>query len=90
MNNIADYYFKQGNPTRAKFWYKRVIESGDGNAALAMAKIYLSSKKNKHSIIYAKKYLRKALKSAQKERITPNGFEEAEELLATLTGKNEA
>jgi len=87
INNIADYYYKQGNPGRAKFWYKRVIKSGDGDAALAMAKIYLSSKKNKHNINCAKRYLRKALKCAPMERITPNGIEEAEELLATITGQ---
>jgi len=87
MVNIADYYFKQGNPTRAKFWYHKAIKKGNGNAALKMAKIYLSSKKNKHNISCAKKYLRKALKSAQKERITPNGIEEAEKLLAETTGK---
>ena len=85
--NIADFYFKQGNTTRAKFWYKKAIKTGDGNAALEMAKVYLSAKKNKHNINCAKKYLRMALKSAQKERITPNGYEEAEKLLAKITLK---
>jgi len=90
MFNIALYYFKKGNPARAKFWYKKAIKSGDGDAALEIAKIYLSSKKNKHNINCAKKYLRKALKCAPMERITPNGIEEAEKLLATITGKSEA
>ncbi|MDH5764329.1 MAG: sel1 repeat family protein [Nitrospinota bacterium] len=84
MSNIAVYYFKRGNPTRAKFWYKRAIKAGDGNAALEMAKVYLSSKPNKHNTKCAVKYLKKALKCVPYEGITPDGYEEAEKLMADI------
>ena len=87
IENIAHYYFKQGNPTRAKFWYKKAIKAGNGNASLEMAKIYLSSKQNKHNTKCAIKYLKKALICEPYETITLDSYEEAEKLLAETTGK---
>jgi len=87
MENIADYYYKQGNPARAKIWYKKAIQSGDKNAGLGIAKIYLNSKKNKHNINCAKKYLRMALKCTPYETISLDDFNESEELLAKITRK---
>jgi TPR repeat protein len=90
MENIAHYYYKKGNPTRAKVWHKKAIISGYKSAGLEIAKIYLNSKKNKHNTNCAKKYLRMALKCTPYETITLDDYEEAEKLLATISGNNEA
>lgn len=84
MGNIADFYYKQGNPTRAKTWYKKAIECGEKSAGLRIAKIYLNSKKNKHNINCAKKYLRMALKCTPYKTISLDDYNESKKLLAKI------
>lgn len=80
FTNIGTVYRDVGNFERARFWFLKAYKSGDGDAALELAKLYLSSKK-KSRIVHAKKYLRLTLKS---KCVTEASIEEANGMLKKL------
>jgi len=77
MSNIGTVYRDWGNFRRARFWFVKAFENGDGDAALELAKIYL--KRNaREDITRASKYLHLVIGS---ESVTEASVEEAEFLL---------
>ncbi len=76
--NIADLYYKNGNWRAALYWWEKGILQQDGEAALELAKIYLTDSARR-SLLKAKQYLVMAI---EWENITEASKEEAEELLS--------
>lgn len=73
MTNIGTLYRDWGNFRRAHFWFLRAFKSGDGDAALDLAKLHL--KRNaRGDITHALKYLHLAVGS---KFITEQSIEEA-------------
>jgi TPR repeat protein len=50
-SNLAMHYRKQGDPDEAYRWYERAVKSGDNEAHLALAKIWLHERENKAKAI---------------------------------------
>ncbi|MDP2206893.1 MAG: hypothetical protein Q8K65_11365, partial [Alphaproteobacteria bacterium] len=80
MSNIGTVYRDMGNFTRARFWFLKAFKSGDGDAALELAKLYLK-RKARGDITRASKYLNLAISA---RFITEASVEEAELLLKRL------
>lgn len=73
MTNIGTLYRDWGNFRRAQFWFLRAFKSGDGDAALDLAKLHL--KRNaRGDTAHALKYLHLAVRS---KFITEQSIEEA-------------
>jgi len=77
--NIGCIWRDRGNINRALFWLRRAVESGDGDANLDIAKIYIRHKPNlKKAISYLKKTI-------EADWVTEESKEEARSLLSQLT-----
>tara|TARA_B100001013_G_scaffold249033_1_gene154555 strand:- start:232 stop:717 length:486 start_codon:yes stop_codon:yes gene_type:complete len=81
MCNIGTIYRDWGNFRRARFWFLKAFENGDGDAALELAKMYLKRNARGDSK-RASKYLKLAISA---KSVTEASVEEAELLLSNLT-----
>ncbi|HEX2752203.1 MAG TPA: tetratricopeptide repeat protein [Alphaproteobacteria bacterium] len=79
-NNIGTIYRDKGNFARAKFWFMRSVEDGDGDAALELAKMYLS-RKAAGDTKQASRYLKRVING---KSVTQASVEEAIILLKKL------
>ena len=78
--NLGISYRIKGDIRKAKHWFERAIESGDGSGALELAKLYMVSPKEKERTI---EYLNLAITSSN---MCEADIEEAQELLSELRG----
>ena len=76
--NIGITYRIKGDIKLSKYWFEKSLDSGDGEAALQLAKLYLVSDKE---IDRVKAYLSIAINS---ERMCEASIEEAKQLLLDL------
>ncbi|TVQ82131.1 MAG: sel1 repeat family protein [Micavibrio sp.] len=76
-NNIGIIYKDKNNFERARFWFLKALNVGDGEAALDLAKLYLK-RNTKGDMASAERYLRLAIDS---KCISEESVEEAEVLL---------
>jgi len=60
LNNLAITYRTDGDIEESKKWFEKAIEAGDGDAALELAKTYLTYENNK---LQALSYLQKVIVS---------------------------
>lgn len=79
--NLAVCYRNAGNLRRAKFWFERARQQGDGSAAYELGKIYLGQRPSISSKQWARQYFAEAMAS---KYITEDEREEAKALLSTL------
>jgi TPR repeat protein len=75
INNIGTLYVDAGNFRQARFWLLKAIRHGDGDAALDLAKLYLTLPRGEST---ARKFLKKTVAS---KYVTENSREEAALLL---------
>ncbi len=78
MLNLAITYRIVGNISKAKYWFEKSLAAGNGEAALALAKLYMVSDKEQESI---KHYLSIAVNHMS---ICEESCQEANELLVNL------
>jgi hypothetical protein len=78
--NLGISYRIKGDIRKAKYWFERAIESGDGSGALELAKLYMVSPKEQERTIA---YLNLAITSSN---MCEADIEEAQELLSELRG----
>jgi uncharacterized protein len=78
--NTAGLMLKAENPRAARFWFRKAIMLGDGDAAVDYAKFIIELKKRS----WRKKALELLDISLASNLITPNGREEALALKKTL------
>ena len=79
--NIADLYRKTGRGAMARQWFERAVrlDSGDGDACLELAQLYMDTGSP------AGKKIRRLLRMTSRSRnVTPYGREEAGRLLRSL------
>lgn len=81
--NLAVCYRNAGNLRRAKFWFEKAREQGDGSAAYELGKIYFDQRSSISAKQKAQRYLADAVTS---KYITENEREEAKALLSKLKG----
>jgi hypothetical protein len=67
-----------GNARQARYWWKRAVKTGDGEAALGYAKFLMTVRRPIHRDIV--RFLRKAANTEPKS-MSQNGLEEARALL---------
>ena len=79
--NLAVCYRNAGNLRRAKFWFERARQQGDGSAAYELGKIYFGQRPSISSKQWARQYFAEAMAS---KYITEDEREEAKALLSTL------
>lgn len=79
--NLALWYFENGNPRQGKHWLIKLIDRGDGDAALYLAKWYMK-KTDLRSRRLAANFLGHALKA---KHATPETREDARSLKKILT-----
>ena len=78
--NLGISYRIKGDIRKAKYWFERAIEAGDGSGALELAKLYMVSPKEEERTI---EYLNLAITSS---KMCEADIEEAQELLSELRG----
>ena len=76
--NLAITYRACGDIKRAKYWFEKSLASGDGDAALELAKLYMVSDKETDKV---REYLNIAINN---DNIIEASVEEAKNLLAEL------
>lgn len=76
--NLGISYRIKGDIIKAKYWFEKSLEAGDGSGALELAKLYMVSSKEKAKVIG---YLQLAISA---EDMCESDIEEAEALLAQL------
>lgn len=85
--NIALTYAETGRHRRAVYWWRKAIARGDGDAALALAKLLMKS--NRRDVAnQVLELLSMAADCQEYLDITPAGKEEASELLDRLSFKS--
>lgn len=84
--NIAIYYRDRENWSRAREWFKRAINIGDGDAALELAKLYARSKRRPERE-KALKYAKMVRLEFEKGQACEASVEEAEELIGKFSGE---
>lgn len=72
--NLGITYRRLGDIRKAKYWFEKSLETGDGEAALELAKLYSVSDKESATV---KRYLQIAISS---DRLSENSLEEAKRL----------
>lgn len=85
--NVALTYIEIGKRQRAMYWWRKAIASGDGSAALSLAKFLLETNKPKVSNRVLD-LLKQAAESQESWQISPDEKEEAQELLDHLISRN--
>ena len=80
-SNIAISYRDAGNARRARTWFARAVDRGDGGAAVDLAKLLLETKR-KSNTSAAVRYLKVAVKS---KYISEDARSEAVQLLRGVT-----
>lgn len=80
-DNIGIIYKERGDIDSAKIWFMKGANSGDGDSALLLAKLYLESP-HQAEHLKAKKFLKLAISS---QNITEDSREEAQSLLRKLS-----
>lgn len=83
MSNIGTIYRDWSNFRRARFWFLKAFEKGNGDAALELAKLYLC-RKSQGDIARALKYLHLAVRS---KSITYGSIEEAKAFLEKFNAR---
>lgn len=78
MINLGITYRIKGDIRKSKYWLKKSLDTGDAEAALLLAKLYMVSDKEKETII---KYLDVVLNS---RHVCESSIEEAEKLLIEI------
>jgi TPR repeat protein len=68
----------KGDIRKSKKWFEKAIKSGDGSAALQLAKLYMVSDKEKDTVKF---YLKHAINN---ENMCEADIEEAEKLLSEM------
>jgi TPR repeat protein len=76
--NVGISYRIKGDIRKAKYWFEKSIDAGDGSGALELAKLYMVSDKE---ISTVKKYLNLAIVS---ENMCEADIEEARQLLSQM------
>ncbi|HRX35692.1 MAG TPA: tetratricopeptide repeat protein [Aestuariivirga sp.] len=78
LSNLAISYRNTGNAREARKWFEKAVATGDGEAALDLAKLL-------HVSDFEIDNVRRLLKMAvESDHMTPAGLEEAEAMLAAL------
>jgi len=83
-HNIGILFRGESNFNQALAWFGRAVKKHDGDANLAIAKIYLESKNDKPKAIH---YLKQTLK-ANRQYVMEESREEAQRLLKRLAHNN--
>ena len=78
MVNIGITYRIKGDIRKSKAWFEKAFKSGDGSAALELAKLYLVSEKEKDTVKF---YLKHAINN---DNMCEADIEEAEKLLLEM------
>lgn len=76
--NLGISYRMKGDMLKAKYWFEKSMEAGEGSGALELAKLYLVSPKEKAKVIECLQFALNA------ENMCEADIEEAEMLLAEL------
>jgi TPR repeat protein len=76
--NLGISYRIKGDILKAKHWFEKSLEAGDGSGALQLAKLYMVSLKENVTVVG---YLKFAINA---ENMCESDIEEAEELLAQM------
>jgi len=79
--NIGLLYLRGGNVRQARFWLKKAVDDGDGDAALQVAKLSMSSKTSRGRRV-AVAYLESAINA---KSVSNEGVREARSLLRQLS-----
>ena len=85
-SNIGLILSKEQKTSQALKWYERAVNKGDGDANLAIAKIYMTAKNDEAKAIH---YLRQTLE-ADLDTVLGESRDEAQHLLKRLEGKRKA
>ena len=78
MVNIGITYRIKGDILKSKAWFEKAFKSGDGSAALELAKLYMVSEKEKDTVKF---YLKHAINN---DNMCEADIEEAERLLSKM------
>lgn len=78
MFNLGVSYRTKGNIRQAKYWFEKSFESGDGDAALQLAKLYMVSEKETEKVVF---YLKEALKD---DDLDEESINEAKQILSEI------